>query len=74
MDILIWFVSRIVIIGGLYNHAPSLGIAAISYFLYEVYVAVDRYYKVKKAMKDVIALSKLKQTSTSYKKDEGDKE
>jgi hypothetical protein len=58
MDLLIYIMSRLVIMGGLYKTDPYLALAAVSYYLYEVYAKLNQYLTVKKYVSVLNSLNK----------------
>jgi len=74
VNILIYIMSRLVIMGALYKSDPYLAFAAVSYYLYEVYAKLDQYLTVKKYVAALNSLNKDGNSLVKHVKVSTDKE
>lgn len=74
MNILIYIMSRLVIMGALYKSDPYLAFAAVSYYFYEVYAKLDQFLTVRRYVKSLNSLNKDGNSLVKHVKVSTDKE
>lgn len=74
MNILIYIMSRLVIMGALYKSDPYFAFAAVSYYFYEVYAKLDQFLTVRKYVKSLNSLNKDGNSLVKHVKVSTDKE